>query len=99
MVRERMKGVIRMEQLPMRQILGMKDLIQDTIEATVIAIAKAHQDIAHLPYAVLEQIDPIAAPVRTIEHVQQTITDEVYYAIRVVNQIVGTAAAHVLEQL
>ena len=39
----------------MRQILGMKDLIEDTIEATVIAIAKAHQDIARLPYAVLEQ--------------------------------------------
>ena len=37
--RERMKGVIRMEQLSMRQILGVKDLIEDTIEATVIAIA------------------------------------------------------------
>jgi hypothetical protein len=89
----------QMEPLTMQRIRGAKVLMEETIEALVIAIAEAHQDIAHLPYAVLEQVEVIATPLRAIEQVQQGITIHVYQAIRAMNQIVGIAATQLLDQL
>lgn len=45
-----------MEHHIMRQLRGAKDLTQDAVAATVNALAEAHQDIAHAPYAVLGRI-------------------------------------------
>jgi hypothetical protein len=88
-----------MDRQTLRQIRGMQDLTQETIDAAVTAIAQAHRAIARQPYAILEKISLIAAPVRVIEHTQQTITDGVYSSIHAVNHIVGTVAIQVLDHL
>ena len=88
-----------MERLTIQHIRGVKDLTQETIDALVSAIEEAHQDIARLPYAMLAQIEAIAAPVHAIEHVQQGVTASVYQAIRAINQLVGTAATQLIDRL
>ena len=88
-----------MKQLTVRQVRGMKDLTQDVLDATVVAVEEIHRDIARKPYAILAQVSIIAAPVRAIEQVQQAITDVAYHSIRAVNRLAGTCATKAFDQL
>lgn len=88
-----------MAKLPVQQIRGAKDLIQDAVEAGVTATEQVHQAIARKPYALLAKIDAIAGPVQAVEHIQQTITGGVYRAIRTANKLTGAIATHVIDRL
>lgn len=79
------------------QLRGAVDLAQDAVEATVNAVAEAHQDIARVPYAVLSRIPVVAEPAQAIEQVQLAITSGVYDAIRGVNRLAGSAATCLLD--
>lgn len=85
--------------LSIQQIRGLKDLLQDGVEAGVNAVEETHQAIARQPFAVLEKIGFIAAPVQAIEHVERTLTGGVYGAIRTVNRLAGALATQVLDRL
>lgn len=88
-----------MEPHVLRQLRGAKDLVQDGVEATATAVAEAHQEIAHMPYAVLGRIPMVAGPACAIEQVQCTITDGVYATIHAVNRLAGAAATCLLDRI
>jgi hypothetical protein len=88
-----------MAKLPVQQIRGAKDLIQEAVEAGVTATEQVHQTIARKPYALLAKIDVIAGPVQVVEQIQQTITCGVYRAIRAANRLTGALATQVIDHL
>jgi hypothetical protein len=88
-----------MSRLSIQQIRGLKDLIQEAIEAGVNATEEVHQTIARQPYALLQHIAVIAVPVQAIEHVQTTVTSGVYHTILSVNRIAGMLTTQVLDGL
>lgn len=88
-----------MDQQSVRELRGVKDLTQETVDAAVVAIADAHRETARRCYAVLRRIPVIAGPVGGIEQVQQVITAGVYGSIRVVNAALGSVASHALDRL
>lgn len=71
----------------LRQLKGVKQLLDDAFTAGLDATEKLHQTIARKPYDVLEKIDPIATPVQSIGKVQSGITQGVYAAIRGIHQL------------
>jgi hypothetical protein len=88
-----------MSRLPIQQLRGLKDLLQETVDAATSAIEETHQAIARQPFALLERVDAIAAPVRAIEHLERTVTGSVYPTIRTVNRLSGILATQVLDCL
>jgi hypothetical protein len=88
-----------MEETTLRQLRGLTDLIEDAVGAGVTQTERMHVAIARYPYAVLERVTPIAAPVRGVEFVQATITGSVYWTIRLATRITAVAATRALDQL
>jgi hypothetical protein len=88
-----------MARLPTKQLRGIKDLIQDAVDAGVDATEKLHLIIMRKPYAALEKIDAIAAPVHLVERVQNTITIGTYQSIRTINKLSATIASRVIDHL
>lgn len=88
-----------MEYHVVRQLRGAKDLTLDAVAATTTAVAEAHLEIAHMPYAVLGRIPAVARPAQAVEQVQMTITGGVYWTIHAVNRLAGGAATCILDRL
>ena len=88
-----------MTRIPMRKILGAKDLIQDAVDGGLNASERVHQAITGVPYALLGRIEPIAAPVKTAEYIQHSVTAGIYQTIRSVNLALGSAATQIINQL
>ena len=86
-----------MRKIPIKELRGAKDLLHEAVEAGAYASEKVQRAIARKPYAVLEKIRPIAAPVKVVEQVQSLITDKVYQAIRGVNKLSSAAAGKALD--
>lgn len=85
-----------MPPLTLRQLEGLAELFEDTVDAATAAVAEAHLALAHQPYAVLAHVPVVAAPAAAIESVQQTVTAAVYASIRSINQVAGAAAGAIL---
>jgi hypothetical protein len=83
----------------LRQLRGLNDLIADALVAGVDRTEQIHRAIARHPYAVLKRISPIAAPVRTVEFVESTISGSVYWTLRLASRISGRVVSRVLVQL
>ena len=88
-----------MEKIPVQQIRGVKDLLQDAVDVGVNVTEEVHQSIARKPYELLAKFTPISAQVKVIEQVQFTITAGVYEAIRTVNKLTGALATQVIDRL
>jgi len=86
-----------MKQIPVGPLRGAKDLIQDAVLAGTDAAERLQLSVARQPYAVLEKIAPIAAPVRAVEQVQTGITVGIYGAIRFVTRLTASLADHALD--
>jgi hypothetical protein len=83
----------------LHQLRGLKDLVQDAVEAGVTQTERMHVAIARYPYAVLARLAPIAAPVRGVEFVQTMITGSVYWTIRLATRVTAVTATRVLDHL
>jgi hypothetical protein len=88
-----------MSNLPTKQLRGVKDLLKDAVDAGVDATEQVHLALARKPYAVLEKITAIAAPVHVIERLQHTITVGVYQSIRTVNALSAVVATEVIDRI
>ena len=88
-----------MEKTTIRQLRGLNDLIADAMDAGLTRSEQIHRAIAGKPYSVLKRISPIAAPVRTVEFVETTITGSVYWTIRLATRVSGVVVSRVLERL
>jgi hypothetical protein len=88
-----------MEETTLRQLRGLTDLIEDAVGAGVTQTERMHVAIARYPYAVLERVTPIAAPVRGVEFVQATITGSVYWTVRLATRVTAVVAARALDEI
>ncbi|HSY29018.1 MAG TPA: hypothetical protein VK832_16030 [Burkholderiaceae bacterium] len=88
-----------MTNLPTKQLRGIKDLIQDAVDAGVDATEQMHLVIARKPYAALEKIEALAGPVHVVERVQNTITVGVYQSIRAINKLSATIATGIIDHI
>ena len=88
-----------MPQLPLREIEGAKDLVQDAVEASVTAVADIQIVMTHRIYDLLALVPPIAAPVRAIEQVHLGLTRGVYTAVLAAHRLAGALADEVIEGL
>lgn len=68
---------------------GLKDLVQDAVDHGSRSVERLQKHAAKLPFDLLEQIPPIAAPVRGIRLIHDTTLSGVHGAIRLVNRAVG----------
>ena len=88
-----------MKRLPMNQLRGARDLLQDAVEAGANASEKVQRAMTAKPYGILKKIRPIAAPVAAVEQVQIRIADKVYQAVRAVNRLSYFATGKALDGL
>ncbi len=88
-----------MSQLPLREIEGAKDLVQDAVEAGVTAVADVHIVMTQRTYDLLALVPPLAAPVRAIERVHLGLTRGVYATLLAANRLAGALADEVIERL
>lgn len=88
-----------MEERTIRRLRGAVALVTDGIEAAATEVQRAHEVIARRPYAILERIGPIAAPVRAIESLQAAITDLAYGAVGAANAVAGAVATSAIDRL
>jgi hypothetical protein len=68
---------------------GLKALVQDAVEHGSRAVERVHMQTARRPFAILEQIPPIAAPTRVVHVVHDVTVTTSYAAVRLVNRVVG----------
>ncbi len=88
-----------MSRLSLQQIRGVADLIHDAVAHGVDTIEETHQAIVRKPFALVKQIDPLAAPVRTVEHIERNIAGGVYQSIRLTNRLAAAVTTQVLDWL
>ena len=88
-----------MSRLSLQQLRGVADLIHDAVAGSVDAIEETHRTIVRKPFALLKQIDPLAAPVRTVEHIERNIAGGVYQSIRLTNRLAAAVTTQVLDWL
>ena len=88
-----------MEKATVKQLRGLNDLVADALDAGVTRTEQMHRAIAQRPYAVLKRIGAIAAPVRTVEFVETTITGSIYWTIRLTARVSGAVVAQVIARL
>jgi hypothetical protein len=87
-----------MEPLTLRRVRGAAALVNDAVAAAVPAIAKVQREIAASPFAILERVEVIAAPVSVVKAVHDTVTNATYHAIESINRIVAALTARVLDE-
>ena len=83
----------------LRQLKGLNDLVADAVEAGVTRAEEMHRAIARRPYAILKRIGPVATPVRTVEFIETTISESVYWTIRFATRVSGALVAEVLDRI
>ena len=88
-----------MGKIPIHQIRGLKNFIQDAVEGGVNATAQTHHAIARKPYEVLKKISPLAAPAGVIEQVQAGITNAVYQSILTIVRLNAAIANQAIDLL
>ncbi len=86
-----------MKRIPVEQLRGAKDLIEDAVLAGADAAQRLQLSIARQPYALLEKFAPAALPVRAVEQVQTAITLGVYGAVRSLTRVSASMAGWALD--
>lgn len=94
-----MKATQSMDKVTVHQIKGLKNFIQDAVEAAVNTTARTHQAIAQKPFTALKKITPIAAAVSALEQVQESVTSGFYHGIIAVTRINSAIAEQLIDYL
>ena len=81
----------------MKRLRGLKDLAIDAVEHGSRSIERVQRDTARLPFDVLEQIPPIAAPVAGVRWVYDLSLSSTHGMIRLVNRVVGVGLDKVID--
>ncbi len=88
-----------MDKATVHQIKGLKNFIQDAVEAAVNATARTHHAIAQKPYAALKTITPFADAVSALEQAQESLTSGFYHGIIAVTRINSAIAGQLIDDL
>jgi hypothetical protein len=81
----------------MQRWRGLKSLIIDAVDHGSRAVERLQVETARLPFEILEQIPPIAAPVKGIHVIHDTTVAGVHGMIRLVNKVTGKTLDVVLD--
>jgi len=81
----------------MRRWRGLKSLIVDAVEHGSRAVERIQLAAAKTPFEILEQIPPIAVPVKGIHEIHDTAVTGVHGMIRLVNRVAGQTLDVVLD--
>jgi hypothetical protein len=85
-----------MDRATVNRIKGLKNFIQDAVEAAVNTIARTHQAIAQKPYTALKTIAPIADVVSALEQAQESLTSGFYHGMIAVTRINSAIAGQMI---
>jgi hypothetical protein len=88
-----------MDKVTLHQIKGLKNFIQDAVEAAVNTTATTHQAIAEKPYAELKKIAPLAEAVSALEQAQESLTSGFYHGIIAATRINSAIAEQLIDYL
>ena len=76
---------------------GLVVLVKEAVENGSRAVEKIQKETAARPFGLLEQIPPIAGPVKLVHGVYDLSVTTTHTAIRSVNKVVGDALDVALE--
>lgn len=76
---------------------GLKSLVQDAVEHGSRGIERVQKEMAATPFAILEQIPPLAVPAKGVHLIHDTAVSGVHGMIRLVNRVVGGTVDVVLD--
>jgi hypothetical protein len=76
---------------------GLKSLIIDAVDHGSRRVERLQVETARLPFEILEQIPPLAVPVKGIHVIHDTTVAGVHGVIRLVNQVAGKTLDVVLD--
>lgn len=72
-----------------QKLKGLQALVQDAVDGTSKVVERVQKETAARPFSVLEQIPPLAPPVKGIHAIHDGVVSGVHGAIRWVNRAVG----------
>lgn len=75
---------------------GLKSLVQDAVEHGSRRLERVQKDMARRPFELLEQIPPIAVPVKGIHEIHDTLVTHTHETIRLVTRVAGDTVDTVL---
>jgi hypothetical protein len=78
---------------------GLKDLVQDAVDAGSNLIQEVHHELADRPFDLLEQVPPLRAPTRSVRVVHDVAVDAGYGLVRLINRLAGSAAELAIDAL
>ena len=81
----------------MQRWRGLKSLIIDAVDQGSRAVERIQVETARKPFELLEQIPPLAVPVKGIHTIHDTTVAGVHGVIRLVNQVTGKTLDVVLD--
>ncbi len=88
-----------MDRQTIQRIRGAQELGEDAFDALIDKVQEMHYTYSGIPFAVLERIPIVAVYAKGVDMAHQVIADGVYHSIRVVNHLIGSTAALVLDQM
>jgi hypothetical protein len=75
----------------MQRWRGLKALVIDAVEHGSRAVERVQREMAAVPFDILEQIPPLAAPTKEVRVVYEASLTGVHRAVRLVNRGVSRA--------
>ncbi len=75
------------------RLRGLRALLEDAVDQGTSAVERVHRATAARPFAILDEIPPIAVPARGVRVVHDATVSVVYESIRQVNRLVGATLA------
>ncbi len=73
----------------MERLRGLKSLIVDAVEHGSRAVERIQKETVKKPFDLLEQIPPLAVPVKGIHEIHDTAVSGIHEVIRLVNRVTG----------
>jgi hypothetical protein len=70
------------------RLRGLKDLVQDAVDAGATAIERVHRQAAARPFALLEKLPALAVPARGVHEIHDAVVTHAYGMVRLVNRVV-----------
>jgi hypothetical protein len=75
------------------RLRGLRALLEEAVDQGTSAVERVHRATAARPFAILDEIPPIALPARGVRVVHDATVSVVYESVRQVNRLVGATLA------
>lgn len=83
----------------MGNLKKLNDLVREVVQKGATSVEEVHQAIAAMPLEVLESIEVLEEPAKSIKEIRQKTIGGVYDIIRKVNNKVSEIAGEIIEKV